>query len=164
MIKSVFDIGFNYIFSAHVSRDEPCRAKRYPWYQAPVVGLIESVKISVLYYQELLKIIGQLFTGHKPSVEVTGPVGIAKLTNEAVQSGFGQVIQLLGLLSLNLGLINLVPFPALDGGQLVFVLAEGLTRKKINEELKGKINALGFAVLIGLIILVTIQDLLKLFR
>ena len=137
--------------------------KKYPFYQAPFIGLKESIKISLAFYQELGRILWQFGTGGQPQVEVAGPVGIVKLTGEAITYGFDAVIQLVGLLSLNLALINIIPFPALDGGQLAFVLFEGLTRKKINENLKAKINAAGFMLLIFLLILVTFKDLQSLF-
>lgn len=132
--------------------------KKYPWYQAPFIGLRESVKISLTFYTEMGKLLGKVITFQKPQIEVTGPIGIAKLTGEAVSYGTGAVIQLLGLLSLNLALINIVPFPALDGGQLAFVLYEAITRRKLNEELKAKINALGFAFLLMLLGLITFKD------
>jgi len=133
--------------------------KSYPFYLAPFIGVWESIKISLQFYQELGKLIFQLVTFQKPQVQVAGPVGIAKLTSDAVKTGFTAVLQLLGLLSLNLALINLIPFPALDGGQLVFVLYEGTTRRKINENFKAKVNAIGFAVLIFLLLFITFKDI-----
>jgi regulator of sigma E protease len=137
--------------------------KKYPFYQAPFVGLKESLRISVMFYKELGKIVGQLVTLQGPTVEVTGPIGIAKLTGQAVGYGFDAVIQLLGLLSLNLALINIIPFPALDGGQLSFVLFEAVSRRKISEDLKAKVNTIGFALLLGLLILITFKDIRGLF-
>lgn len=137
--------------------------KRYPFYQAPFVGLWESLKISAVFYQELGKLLAKLVTLQRPAIEVTGPIGIAQLTNQAVNHGADAVLQLLGLLSLNLALINIIPFPALDGGQLSFVIYEAIARKKLNEELKAKINAAGFAVLLFLLALVTLKDLKNLF-
>jgi len=137
--------------------------KKYPLYQAPFVGLVESVKISAAFYQELGRILGQFVTLQKPQVEVAGPVGIVRLTGEAVNYGAEAVIQLLGLLSLNLALINILPFPALDGGQLSFVLYEFVTRRKLSEEFKTRVNTAGFAVLLFLLILITLKDLRALF-
>lgn len=137
--------------------------KNYTWYEAPFAGLKESLKISVTFYRELGGMLFQAITLHKPQLEVTGPVGIAKLTGEAVKDGFDSVLQLLGLLSLNLALINIVPFPALDGGQFAFVMYELVTRRKINDEIKAKINAAGFIFLLGLIALISLNDIRKLF-
>lgn len=137
--------------------------KKYPFYQAPFVGLYESIKISLVFYQELGRIFWQFITFQHPQVEVAGPVGIMQLTGKAVNYGYEAVIQLLGLLSLNLALINIIPFPALDGGQLSFIIFEQLTRRKINEEVRARINALGFVFLLFLLVLVTINDLRSLF-
>lgn len=138
--------------------------KKYTWYQAPFIGLKESVILSGRYYQELFSIIKKLVLLQNPKVEVSGPIGIAKLTGDAVQMGSDAVIQLLGLLSLNLALINIFPFPALDGGQLAFVLFEGITKKKIDEELKNKINSYGLIFLLTLVFLITILDIRKLIK
>src|SRR3989339_1577952 len=137
--------------------------KKYPFYQAPFIGLRESIKISLVFYQELGRILFQFVSGQQPQVEVAGPVGIVKLTGQAINYGTDAVIQLMGLLSLNLALINIIPFPALDGGQLSFIIIELLTRRKINENLKAKINAAGFALLLFLLVLVTFKDLRSLF-
>lgn len=138
--------------------------RKYSLLEAPLVGLKESINISIQFYRELLRIIGRFIFLKFPQVEVAGPVGIAKLTGQAVKNGFDSVIQLLGLLSLNLALINIFPFPALDGGQLTFVLYEGITRRKINEELKTKINTAGLVILLFLIILITVNDIKKAFN
>lgn len=137
---------------------------KYTWYQSPFVGLQESLRVSWEFYKELGKVAGRLITLQNPQVEVAGPVGIAQLTGKAVKNGFESVLQLMGLLSLNLALINLLPFPALDGGQLAFVVYEGVTRHKLKDELKARINAVGFACLLFLIILITFSDLVKLFK
>jgi len=139
------------------------KLKKFPLWQAPWIGLKESVKISLMFYGEMGKLLGKLVLLQNPEVEVAGPIGIAKLTGQAVSLGPNAVIQLLGLLSLNLALINIIPFPALDGGQLVFVLYEAVSRRKIKEELKARINTIGFAFLMFLIVLVTIKDLSGLF-
>jgi regulator of sigma E protease len=133
--------------------------KKYPFWQAPWVGLQESVRISLMFYGEMGKILGKLLLFQNPQVEVAGPVGIARLTGQAVNVGFDAVIQLLGLLSLNLALINIIPFPALDGGQLTFILYETVFRRRIKEEVKAKINTFGFAFLMLLIVLITIKDI-----
>jgi regulator of sigma E protease len=133
--------------------------RKYPWYQAPIVGLTESVRISAEFYKQIGGALGRLVQFKSPELDVTGPVGIAKVTDQAVKMGLDSVIKLLGLLSLNLALINIIPFPALDGGQLVFVLIEAALGKKLDENLKAKINAIGFAILILLIIAITFKDI-----
>lgn len=136
--------------------------KKYPWYSAPFFGLYESVKITKLMVVEIIKILFQLITFQKVSLEVAGPVGIAQIAGKAVDVGFDAVLQLLGILSFNLAIINIFPFPALDGGRLVFVCYEWITKRKVNPSVERKVNFTGFAILISLIILITIKDISRL--
>ena len=71
------------------------------------------------------------------------------------------VLQLLGLLSLNLAVVNILPFPALDGGRLAFVIYETVTKKRINVDIERRLNIAGFAILLSLIALVTLNDIIK---
>ncbi|MDD5220335.1 MAG: site-2 protease family protein, partial [Candidatus Bipolaricaulis sp.] len=93
-----------------------------------------------------------------------GPVGIAKVVRQGFDLGLLYFLQILGLLSLNLGLINLIPFPALDGSRAAFALYEWVRGKPIPVEREGVIHAIGFAILIGLMILITYQDIVRLFQ
>jgi len=95
---------------------------------------------------------------------LTGPVGIAQTLQEGVQLGASVFFQLLAFLSLNFGLLNLVPFPALDGSRIVFALVEWIRGRPIRPEREGLIHAIGFVLLIGLMIAITYQDILRLFR
>lgn len=137
--------------------------KKYPVYQAPFAALIESVKTTGLIIRELAKIPLKLIMFQKPDVDVTGPIGIAKITSQAIGFGHIAVLQLLGLLSLNLGVINILPFPALDGGRVMFVLYEIVRKKPIDSTLEKKLNMAGFVILLSLIIIVTIGDIIKFF-
>lgn len=141
----------------------PFVIKKYHWYQAPFFGLVESFKITGLILKELSITLLGIISFQKPQLEVAGPVGIVKITSEAVKYGYTAVLQLLGLLSLNLAVINILPFPALDGGRLAFVLYETVTKKKINPDVEKKLNFAGFAILLSLIIIVTINDIIKIF-
>lgn len=140
----------------------PYEMKKYVWYKAPVYGLIESVTITATIVRELGLTIFRLITLQPQQVDVAGPVGIAKITGQAVEFGVSAVLQLLGLLSLNLAVINILPFPALDGGRLAFVLYETATRRKINPNIEKRLNMAGFAILLSLIVLITIHDIAKL--
>lgn len=95
--------------------------------------------------------------------EVTGIIGIAHLTYASVQEGVGTYLRLVALLSLSLAALNVLPFPALDGGRLLFVLLECFWRKPQSRRIELTINMVGFSVLIGLIVLVTFYDILRLF-
>ncbi len=135
--------------------------KKYSWYQAPIFGLSEAVKITSMIISELFKTIYQFITFQKPTVEVTGPIGIAKYTTQAIKFGESAVLELIALLSLNLAVINILPFPALDGGRLIFVLYEAITKKRANERLENTLNLIGLFILITLALLISVNDIMK---
>lgn len=137
--------------------------KKYPFYLAPFFGFLETVKLTFLTLRELLKMLFNLITFKKIAVDVAGPLGIAKLTSQVVKFGGNALLQFLALLSINLAVINIFPFPALDGGRLIFVIYEWLSKKRVNPKIEKTVNSFGFAVLISLIILITINDLTKFF-
>lgn len=115
---------------------------------------------TVLGIVQLLSSLAQ--SGSVPD-EVTGIVGIAQLTYTSVQEGFMVYLRLVALLSLSLAVLNVLPFPALDGGRLLFVLAEGIFRKH-NRKFEGWVNMVGFLLLLLLIFFVTFYDVIRLFR
>jgi regulator of sigma E protease len=94
---------------------------------------------------------------------VTGPIGIFQITAQTIQLGFTYILQLLGILSVNLALLNILPIPALDGGRGLFIALEGLVRRKVvREEIEGVIHAIGFVLLLALIALITYRDIIRL--
>lgn len=101
-------------------------------------------------------------TGRVPE-GITGIVGIAVLTYSSVQEGFMTYLRLIALLSLSLAILNVLPLPALDGGRLLFVLVEMIIRRPLNQRFELMTNAIGFFLLIGLIIIITFNDVLHLF-
>lgn len=94
---------------------------------------------------------------------ITGIVGIAVLTHSSVQEGFMTYLRLVALLSLSLAILNILPLPALDGGRLLFVLMEMIIRRPLNQRFELITNAVGFFLLIGLIIIITFNDVIHLF-
>ena len=137
--------------------------KKAVWYMAPFEGLSTAVHISKEFYGELFGAFSKLLQFENPNLAVAGPVGIAKISGEAARSGVQTLALFMSLLSLNLALINILPFPALDGGQLFMILVEAVTRKKISPLLRARINTVGFAILMALILLVTVRDIQGLF-
>lgn len=138
--------------------------KKYPWYTAPFYGLVEAFSITAKIATELGKMLLGFITFQKQNVDVAGPVGIASLAGQAVKFGRNAFLEFLALLSLNLAIMNILPFPALDGGRLVFVLYEGLTKKKPNKNFEKYTNLIGFVILLFLAALVTVSDIMKLFK
>jgi regulator of sigma E protease len=111
----------------------------------------------------LLKFLWSIVVFKSDFSQVTGPVGIATVVGEASRLGFTYLISLVALISINLAIINLLPFPALDGGRLLFVAVEAIIRKPISPKFVRVTNFVGFVLLIMLMIIVTTHDILKLF-
>ncbi|MFD1850349.1 RIP metalloprotease RseP [Oceanobacillus bengalensis] len=107
--------------------------------------------------------LGMLITGQVPIDVLSGPVGIYDATDQVVQSGFMNLIMWTAMLSVNLGIINLVPLPALDGGRLLFVGLEKLRGKPVPPEKEGIFHFVGFALLMLLMLVVTWNDIQRLF-
>lgn len=123
----------------------------------------ENLKLSPIYLAAIVDEIGRglkgLFTGQVSKDEVGGPVKIIQITSEVAKTGIFNLLNLLALLSLNLGIVNLFPIPALDGGRLIFFAIEGIRGKPIEQKKEAVAHMVGFVFLISLIILITINDI-----
>ncbi len=104
-----------------------------------------------------------MFNGESKLSSVTGPIGIAGLVGDAAKLGFTYLIMFTAVISINLGILNAVPFPALDGGRILFVIIESIIRRPIKPVIANTINAIGFGLLILLMVVVTYKDIVKLF-
>lgn len=133
----------------------------YPWYESIYRGLITTLNLIWLILSTFFEIIKNLVTGHKVGVDVSGPVGIAYLTKQVTDLGFSYILQFVALLSINLGIINGFPFPALDGGRILFVLIEKIKGSPVSQKVEQFAHTFGFMALILLMILVTFRDLFK---
>lgn len=133
----------------------------YPWYQAIPRGLEAAVSLLVATVTAFAIILKQWLTGHSVGQALSGPVGIAVLTRDVAQLGFIYLLQFTALLSINLAVINAAPFPALDGGRILFLIIEKLRGKKLHQKAEQIANTVGFFVLIALMLLVTIRDVGK---
>ncbi len=137
--------------------------KKYPWYEAPIRGTIDSLQQSWMIVQGLGKLVNEVAVKREVPQDVAGPIAIAQLTGQFAQYGFNSLLSLVALLSLNLAVVNILPIPALDGGRFFFILIEAITRWKIPSEVEGRVNAIGMIVLLGLIVLITFHDIFRLF-
>ena len=138
-------------------------------YQTPLEKIFAGFIHSYNTIDYSLAVFGQLIgysirehTIAPVSEGVSGPVGIASITQQAVVLGPISVLQLVGLLSLNLAFLNVLPIPALDGGRLFFIIVEAVTRRKVHATFEKWVHTVGFAVLIALVLLVTYNDIFKL--
>jgi regulator of sigma E protease len=107
-------------------------------------------------------VLGQLITGRAGMDQLTGPVGIVKAVGEGAKHGFLYILQFTALISLNLGIVNLLPLPALDGGRLIFLVIRRVTGRRISDEAEGRIHFVGFVLLIALMIYITVIDVNRL--
>lgn len=113
-----------------------------------IVSIFESIKM--------------LFTNGIAVEQMTGPVGISQIVVQA--AGFANYIYVLAIISVSLGVTNLLPFPALDGGKIVLLIVEAIRKKKITVETEAKITLIGFSILIALSLFVTYNDIIRIFK
>ncbi|MBQ8720166.1 MAG: site-2 protease family protein [Clostridia bacterium] len=121
-----------------------------------------SFRKSVLIVRMCWESIFDLITGRYTVAAVSGPVGISTAIGSAAQSGIPSLLYITALISINLGVMNLLPIPALDGGRLVTILIEMITRKRIPRKIETAINAAGLMILLGLMLVVTVKDVIQL--
>ncbi len=135
---------------------------KYSLVSAPV----QAVKINLSRAWLMLTSLGGLIWGLiqlKPlSADVAGPIGIAQVTGQAVKYGFTAVLEFVSILSLNLAVLNVLPFPALDGGRLAFVFLEKIFGRKVKPAFERRAHEIGMIILLALILLISIHDILRL--
>lgn len=127
--------------------------------KSPGKALIYGTESTFRVGAEMFKIIGQLITGEVSTQNLTGPVGIVYVVGETAKSGWLSLAQLTAFISLNLAIVNMLPFPALDGGRLLFLIIRKITGRTISDETEGKIHFIGLMLLFGLMIYITVQDI-----
>ena len=118
---------------------------------------------SMLYYGRIIfTSLADLLRGRESINNLSGPVGIVTAIGQAASYGWQDLLQLLALITINLGIFNLLPFPALDGGKVVFLAIEGITGHAVPEKLQGSLTVAAFALLFGLMIFATYNDIIRL--
>jgi regulator of sigma E protease len=132
-----------------------------PLYRAPLEGAVLTWEITKQTAVGLAHFFGSIFTLSANLAQVSGPVGIAGAVGDAYDQGFAPLFMITALISINLALINLLPIPALDGGRLLFVIIEAITRRPIPSVFVRAVNVAGFAFLILLMVVVTASDIFK---
>ena len=134
----------------------------YPWYKSLWLGIKSAFILSWEIIKGFVDLLKNLIISGKIPHNVSGPVGIAVLTNQAVTLGFIYLLQLVAMISLNLTVLNLIPFPALDGGRLLFLGIEKIKGSKVNPKIENAVHSIGIILLLILVILITYKDILKL--
>ena len=128
-------------------------------------GPFEAVRLSVEHNIEssgiIFRTLAGLFTGETSVRQLQGPVGIAQLSGESAEEGFITLLSLMAMLSINLGILNLMPVPVLDGGHILIMALEGIARRDFSMQVKEKMLLAGFVVLMMLMVTVIYNDLTR---
>ena len=132
------------------------RIKPGAW-QAVTMSVERNLEWSTLIFQTL----GGLFSGEASPRQLVGPIGIAQLAGGAAQASFLDLFTLMAMISLNLGLINLLPIPVLDGGHIFILLVEGIARRDLSMKVKEQLLVAGFVVLMAVMVTVLYNDLMR---
>jgi len=144
--------------------DRDVKNVHYTWWKVPWLALVETWRLIAVITSAIAGFIYQLFTTASVSTDFTGPVGIVNIATDLLKLGWLKVLQFVAFISINLGLINLIPFPALDGGRLLFIIVEVLRGgKKVSSQIEAATHTIGFMLLILLILVITYRDIVRLF-
>ncbi len=136
---------------------------RYPWYTAIPKGIAAASIMLVNIFIGFFLLIKNLILGQGLLFDVAGPVGIANVVGQSAKLGFNYLIHISAVISLSLAALNILPIPALDGGRLLFVIIEKITKKPVPMKYEQIAHTLGFLLLMALIIVVTWRDIAGLF-
>jgi regulator of sigma E protease len=136
-----------------------------PFWQRPFIGVYYGVREALFWGKTVLfgfvDIFKELFAGRTPK-DISGPVGIFAITSEAAKTGIYTLINFVGVLSVNLAILNIIPFPALDGGRLLFIVLEKIIGKRILPKVEATIHAVGMMILLILLLVITVSDVRRL--
>lgn len=135
-----------------------CKASHNP-IKAVIYGTQSTWNLTKLMFSSL----GQLFSGQASADDLTGPVGMVQMVSQTAEYGYWYYGFLTALICVNLAVINMLPFPALDGGRIIFVLYSAITGKKVSEKVEGTIHFVGLAMLMLLMVYVTVNDVGRIF-
>jgi regulator of sigma E protease len=137
---------------------------RYSFFIAIWEGIKMTIFLTWAIIVAFYDLIKGLIFGKGISIELGGPVRIAEITGDAARMGFSYLINFTALLSINLAIINALPFPALDGGRILFLIIEKMKGKPVRKEIEGAIHYIGFALLMLLVIVVTYRDIARFWK
>ncbi len=130
-------------------------------------GFLSAMKYSYQktcsIFKQMFVTVGSLFTGGVKVSQLSGPVGIYSIVGEQSKGGLANILYLIAFLSINVGFINLLPIPAFDGGHILFIIIEKIKGSPVNPELENKIHSVFLMLLLLLMIVITFNDILRLF-
>lgn len=147
-----------------ISSTEMVKVPWYQFYKGIGAGFEEAYFWGKIIFSGVTQMIGSLFMGEVPK-DVSGPIGMFEATSSIRNNqGFLAVIHFFGIVSVNLAIVNILPFPALDGGRIIFVIYEMIFRKRANEKFEVVVNNIGMLILLTLLVLITVGDVSRLIR
>jgi len=147
-----------------ISNMEMVKLPWYKFYEGIGAGFKEACYWGEIIGGGVFKMISGLFMGNVPK-DVSGPIGMYEATSAIKKSqGMLALIHFFGVVSVNLAIVNILPFPALDGGRIIFVLYEMIFKRKVNQKVEIVVNNIGMLLLLGLILLITVGDVGRLIR
>ena len=130
-------------------------------------GLLAAIqftyKKTISIFKQMAVTVGYLFTGGISISQLSGPVGIFSIVGNQSSAGIMNIIYLVAFLSINVGFINLLPLPAFDGGHILFIIIEKIKGSPVNPETENKIHTIGLILLMLLMVVITFNDILRLF-
>jgi regulator of sigma E protease len=147
-----------------VSNTELVKLPWYRSYEGIGAGFKEAYYWGRIIFGGVTKVIGGLLTGEVPK-DVAGPIGMFQATSSIKQNqGMLAVVHFFGIVSVNLAIVNILPFPALDGGRILFVIYELVTKRRVNQKFEAIVNNAGMAILLGLLLMITVGDVTRLVK
>ena len=160
--KEIFDVSLIAPMGVALARTT---LKSYPWYQAPLNGILATGQLTWLIIKSWGMVFSSLFQGQgmPAGVEIGGPVRIFELFVDVGNLGVSYFLQFIAFISISLALINVLPIPALDGGWLLFMIISRLRKKPLNQEVVRKVSTAFFFLLVGLMIWITVKDIMNFF-
>lgn len=135
----------------------------YPWYEAIWRGISDAAFLTMHTVEGYYGLLKSLFVHGKLIADVSGPIGIASLTGQAARVGFNYLLQFVAMISINLAVLNIIPFPALDGGRVFLLIVEKLKGSPVHKNVEGWLNVAGFYLLVALMLYITYKDVAKFF-
>lgn len=130
---------------------------------SPAKALVDGCEATWNIVKLMFKSIGMLFSGEAGAEDLSGPVGMVQMVSQTETLGFWYYGFLIALICVNLAIINMLPLPALDGGRILFVIFTMITGKKVSAKVEGTVHMIGMALLFGLMIYVTLNDVTRIF-
>ena len=127
----------------------------------PAKAVVESVKYNIDIARQTFAVLGKIFTGQLGARSISGPIEIAAMSGQAARTGFSNLIFLMGLISISIAILNLMPIPMLDGGQIFVLLIESARQRDLSLVVKERIQQVGFYMIIMLMVVVLYFDLVK---